>query len=172
MPGTLLLDVTLADAASGEVLDSRAAAAAVDVQPPAALLYVANGAAPLASSLRAGGWTLRALQPSALDAEAGALERYAGIVLDDVPANAARAATWQSLVAAVREQGTGLPCSVASTRSRPAVIATRRSNRCCRCSRAPARQATRPASRSSWTSRAAWEPPPPAWIASASRSAR
>ncbi len=30
------------------------------------------------------------------------------IVLDDVPANAARAATWQSLVAAVREQGTGL----------------------------------------------------------------
>jgi uncharacterized membrane protein len=107
-PGTLLLDVTLTDAASGDVLDSRNAAAAVDVQPPAALLYVANGAAPLASSLRAGGWTLRALRPSALDAEAGALDRYSGIVLDDVPASAARAATWQSLVAAVREQGTGL----------------------------------------------------------------
>ncbi len=107
-PGTLLFDVTLTDAASGEVLDSRNAAAAVDVQPPAALLYVANGEAPLASSLRAGGWTLRALRPSALDAEAGALDRYAAIVLDDVPADAARAATWQSLVAAVREQGTGL----------------------------------------------------------------
>lgn len=107
-PGTLLLDVSLADAASGEVLDSRLAAAAVDVQPPAALLYVANGVAPLASSLRAGGWTVHAVRPGALDGEAGALDRYAGIVLDDVPAGAARAATWQSLVAAVREQGTGL----------------------------------------------------------------
>jgi len=107
-PGTLLLDVTLTDAASGEVLDSRNAAVAVDVQPPAALLYVANGEAPLASSLRAGGWTLHVVRPRTLDAEAGALDRYAGIVLDDVPAGAARAVTWQSLVAAVREQGTGL----------------------------------------------------------------
>jgi hypothetical protein len=107
-PGTLLLDVTLADAASGEVLDSRMAAAALDVQPPAALLYVANGLAPLASSLRAGGWTVHAVRPGSLDGEAGALGRYAGIVLDDVPAGAERTATWQSLVAAVREQGTGL----------------------------------------------------------------
>ena len=66
----------------------------------------------------------------------------------------------------------GCSCSVVSTRSRPAVIATRRSNRCCRCSRAPVRQATRPALRSSWTSRAAWGPRPPASIASAWRNAR
>jgi Mg-chelatase subunit ChlD len=108
VPGTLVLDAELREAASGRLLDAWASAAVVDVAAPDAVMYVAAGPRPLAQSLKAGGWSVTRIEPSALDAAAPGLDAYAAVVLDDVPATAAREATWSALDAAVRERGTGL----------------------------------------------------------------
>lgn len=108
MPGTVLLDVTLTDAATGSRLDARAAAAAIEIEPPAAVLYVARESTPSARSLQAGGWPVEVIAPPALDGFANGLGRFRAVVLDDVPVAAARASTWDALAQAVREQGTGL----------------------------------------------------------------
>lgn len=108
VPGTVVLDLTLTDAATGSLLDSRVAAAAIEIEPPAAVLYVARNITPLARSLQAGGWPVEVVAPTALDGLAAGLGRFAAVVLDDIPATAARASTWEALAQAVREQGTGL----------------------------------------------------------------
>ena len=107
-PGALLLDVELREAASGRLLDAWASAAIVDVAAPDAVMYVAAGSRPLEQSLKAGGWNVTRIEPTALDAAARGLDAYAAVVLDDVPSTAAREATWAALDAAVRERGTGL----------------------------------------------------------------
>lgn len=107
-PGTLLLDVELSDATTGRLLDVRTAAAVIDVQPPAGLLYVARSPRPFATSLRAGGWIVASVGPEALDGLAGALDKYDAVMLDDVAATSARASTWDALAKAVRDRGTGL----------------------------------------------------------------
>jgi hypothetical protein len=107
-PGTLVLDATLRDERSSNIVDTWRNAVAIDVAAPAGILFVAAGPSVLARSLRDGGWTLDSVTPSGLDANAGSLDRYAAVVLDDVPASAARPATWASLERAVRDAGTGL----------------------------------------------------------------
>jgi Mg-chelatase subunit ChlD len=106
--GTLVLDATLRDESSSNIVDAWRDAVAIDVAAPAAILFVAAGPSVLARSLRDGGWTLDSVTPSGLDAKAGSLDRYAAVVLDDVPASAARPATWVALQGAVRDAGTGL----------------------------------------------------------------
>ena len=108
LPGALVLDAELREAGSGRVVDTWASAAVVEVAAPDAVLYVAAGARPLEQSLEAGGWSVTGIEPPALDAAAPAFDGYAVVVLDDVPATAARAATWAALDVAVRERGTGL----------------------------------------------------------------
>ena len=107
-PGTLVLDATLRDESSSHTVDAWQHAMAIDVAAPAEILFVAARPSVLARSLSDGGWTLDGVTPSGLDAKAGSLDRYAAIVLDDVPASAARAATWGALGRAVRDGGTGL----------------------------------------------------------------
>ena len=107
-PGTLVLDATLRDDGSARSIDAWQDAVAIDVAAPAEILFVAAGPSVLARSLSDGGWTLDSVTPSGLDAKAGSLERYAAVVLDDVPAAAARPATWAALGHAVRDVGTGL----------------------------------------------------------------
>ena len=106
--GTLVLDATLRDEGSSHIVDAWQDAVAIDVAAPAEILFVAAGPSVLARSLRDGGWTLDGVAPSGLDAKAGSLDRYAAVVLDDVPASAARPATWAALERAVRDAGTGL----------------------------------------------------------------
>ena len=106
--GTLVLDATLRDESSSNIVDAWRDAVAIDVAAPAEILFVAAGPSVLARSLRDGGWTLDSVTPSGLDAKAGSLDRYAAVVLDDVPASAARPATWAALQSAVRDAGTGL----------------------------------------------------------------
>lgn len=108
VPGTLLLDVALTDAATGAVLDRRVAAAAIEIEPPATVLYVARGVAPLARSLQAGGWPVERVAPQGLDGLATGLGGFAAVVLDDVAVTDARPATWDALARSVQEQGTGL----------------------------------------------------------------
>jgi hypothetical protein len=107
-PGTLVLDATLRDESSSRIVDAWQDAVAIDVAAPAEFLFVAAGPSALARSLRDGGWTLDSVTPSGLDAKAGSLDRYAAVVLDDVPASAVRPATWAALERAVRDAGTGL----------------------------------------------------------------
>lgn len=106
--GPLLLDVRLADAATTRLVDEKELAAVVDVEPPAAVLHVADQSSALAQSLQAGGWTLTQVGSRRLDALASGFQHYAAVILDDVPASAAQAATWDALADAVRERGTGL----------------------------------------------------------------
>ncbi len=107
-PGTLLLDAELRDAKSGSVVDRWSAVAVVNVESPAGILYVAGGPRPLERSLAEGGWNVTRIEPSRLDSLAPGLASQAAVILDDVPARAARPSTWTALAAAVREQGTGL----------------------------------------------------------------
>ncbi|MCM2310287.1 MAG: VWA domain-containing protein [Steroidobacteraceae bacterium] len=108
VPGVLLLDVTLTDATTGAVLDIRVAAAAIEIEPPATVLYVAREPTPLARSLQAGGWPVERIAPQVLDGLATGLGQFAAVVLDDIAATDARPATWDALGRAVEEQGTGL----------------------------------------------------------------
>ena len=107
-PGALLLDAELRDADSGAPLDAWQDAAAIEIEAPADILYVGDGARALATSLSAGGWRIEQIAPSALDRAAIGFGRRAAIVLDDVSASAARPTTWAALDTAVRDQGTGL----------------------------------------------------------------
>jgi Mg-chelatase subunit ChlD/uncharacterized membrane protein len=107
-PGTLVLDATLRDESSTQTVDAWPYAVAIDVAAPAEILFVTATPSVLARSLRDGGWTLDSVTPSGLDAKAAGLDRYAAVVLDDVPMAAARPATWAALERAVRGVGTGL----------------------------------------------------------------
>jgi Mg-chelatase subunit ChlD len=106
--GPLLLDVELVDAASARRVDRKELAALVDVEPPAAVMYVVDQPSPLARSLQAGGWTLTPVPSRRLDGLAAEFQQYAAVILDDVPVSAARSTTWDALARAVRDRGTGL----------------------------------------------------------------
>ena len=80
----------------------------IDVEPPAAVLYVADQPSALAQSLQAGGWTLTTVASRRLDGLSSGFQQYAAVILDDVPVSAARPATWDALASAVRDRGTGL----------------------------------------------------------------
>jgi Ca-activated chloride channel homolog len=106
--GPMLLDADLTDAGSSSSLDEHRHAAVVDVQAPSRVLYVTDDASALAHSLRAGGWEITSVPSQRLDALAGTVDRFDAVVVDDVPASAARPSTWAALDAAVRERGLGL----------------------------------------------------------------
>lgn len=106
--GPLRVSLALADAETGEVLDTRDDAAAVDVIEPARLLYLQGATAPLAASLAAGGWRVEtALARRAADYRER-LAGYEAVVLDDVARDDADDSFWQALATAVRARGLGL----------------------------------------------------------------
>ena len=106
--GPLLLDVALESTAEGELLDRRDNAAVITVEAAAKLLYAGPPDSALASSLAAGGWSLDVVDHRALGSMHRRLRGYDAVVLDDVPVSAAGARFWNSLLAAVREDGVGL----------------------------------------------------------------
>ena len=106
--GPVLVDLALEDAASGATIDAMPDAAVVDVAPRAAMLYVQGGAAPLARSLRMGGWAFDVVAAARLDAQTEGLDGYQAVVLDDVAIADAGSRFWGTLVAAVKNRGLGL----------------------------------------------------------------
>lgn len=106
--GAVRLDVTLEDAASGQILDAATDAAVVDVLPRASILYAQGAAGPLMRSLLGGGWSVDAIPAERLDAQADRLGGYQAVILDDVALSDAGAPFWNALVAAVQQRGIGL----------------------------------------------------------------
>ncbi len=106
--GAVVVDLVLEDTASGAVLDRRTDAAVVEVAGAARLLVAQGSPGVFARSLAAGGWPLRSVPASQLDAETATLEGVDGVVLDDVAATDASPRFWQALGRAVRERGIGL----------------------------------------------------------------
>ncbi len=114
--GALLVDVALEEASGGRTIEQRSAAAVIDVGARAPILYVQGGArlpasapvAPLADSLRRGGWKLEVVPAARLDAFADLLAGYRAVILDDVAVNDAGERLWHALAEAVRSQGLGL----------------------------------------------------------------
>lgn len=106
--GAVVVDLVLEDIASGTVLDRRSDAAVVEVAGAARLLVAQGSPGIFARSLAAGGWPVRSVPASRLDAEAGTLEGVDAVVLDNVAATDASPRFWQALERAVRERGIGL----------------------------------------------------------------
>ncbi|MEO7115397.1 MAG: VWA domain-containing protein [Caldimonas sp.] len=106
--GIVAVDVALRDPATGEVLDAWPDAAAVDVEPPASVLYVRGSGGALSQSLLKGGWSLDVVPATRLESRIDALDSYQAIVLDDVAIADASPRWWNTLVAAVRDRGVGL----------------------------------------------------------------
>jgi hypothetical protein len=106
--GAVVVDVALDDPLSGQRLDARSNAVAIDVIARAAILYVQGSAGPLAPSLLPGGWTLNVVPATRADAYADRVDGYQAVVLDDVAISDAVTRFWSSLVAAVQERGLGL----------------------------------------------------------------
>lgn len=106
--GAQRLDLELVDAQTGAVLDRRAPAAVVDVAGPPAVLLLAQGETPLASSLRAGGWQVDRQSPQGFAMARERLARYQALILDDVHASAPRAQFWRDVDWAVRRRGLGM----------------------------------------------------------------
>ena len=106
--GVVTVDVTLRDPATGAALDAWPDAAAVDVSPPASILYALGSGGALSQSLLRGGWSLDTIPASRLDSRADGLDGYRAVVLDDVAVADASPRFWSALAAAVRERGLGL----------------------------------------------------------------
>lgn len=106
--GAQLLDLELVDTLSGQLLDTRAPAALIDVAGSPAVLVLAQGETPLANSLSAGGWDVDRHSPLGFSISRERLERYQALVLDDVHASAPRAQFWSDVDWAVRRRGLGL----------------------------------------------------------------
>lgn len=106
--GPLLVDVAVENAQTGQRIDARQGAAAVDVTARAATLYVQGAPGPLASSLVAGGWPVEVVSAGRAGAYADGLAGYDSVVLDDVAVSDAPPHFWKSLVDAVRNRGLGL----------------------------------------------------------------
>ncbi len=106
--GVVMVDVALVDTATGRTLDSWPDAAAVDVVPRAAILYVQGSSGLLARSLLRGGWTLNVVAGAQIDPQAEALEEYQAVILDDVAISDASPRFWGALVDAVQRRGVGL----------------------------------------------------------------
>jgi Ca-activated chloride channel homolog len=106
--GAVRVDVTLEDAASGQVLDAASDAAVIDVVPRASILYARGSAGPLMRSLLGGGWSLDVIPAERLETRADRLGGYGAVILDDVAIADAGARFWTALVAAVQQRGIGL----------------------------------------------------------------
>jgi len=106
--GPLLVSLSLEDVQSGEVLDLRRDAVAVDVVEPARLLYLQGSPGPLARSLLAGGWTLETAPARRADVLRDRLGGYEGVVLDDVAYEDASPGFWRALADEVTGRGLGL----------------------------------------------------------------
>ncbi|MEP7138527.1 MAG: VWA domain-containing protein [Caldimonas sp.] len=106
--GVVVVDVTLRDPATGAALDAWSDAAAVDVSPPASILYARGSGGALSESLLRGGWSLDLVPAARLDSRADALGGYRAVVLDDVAVADASPRFWSALATAVRERGLGL----------------------------------------------------------------
>ena len=106
--GPLVVSVSLEDAGTGEVLDARRDAAAVDVLEEARLLYLQGSPGPLARSLQGGGWAIETAPARRADAFRERLGGYEAVVLDDVAYEDASGAFWTSLADEVTRRGLGL----------------------------------------------------------------
>lgn len=106
--GPLLVDVAVELDTSGDVLDARKDAAAIDVTERASLLYLQGSPGPLARSLAEGGWPVDVVAAFQADAYADRLGGYRAVVLDDVAVEDAGARFWSALVSGVRDRGLGL----------------------------------------------------------------
>ncbi|MEO8309842.1 MAG: vWA domain-containing protein [Caldimonas sp.] len=106
--GAMLVDVAVRDPASGATIDAAPDAAAIDVAPPATILYAQGSRGSLSQSLLRGGWELEVVPATSLDAHADGLDGYQAVVLDDVAVTDAGPRFWNALVAAVRDRGLGL----------------------------------------------------------------
>lgn len=107
--GAVVVDVTLEDALSGQLLQALPDAAAIEIAPPAAVLYaVGGGGGGLARSLLAGGWSVEVTPAARLNAYADGLDGYQAVVLDDVAITDAGPRLWAALEAAVKQRGLGL----------------------------------------------------------------
>jgi len=106
--GPLVMSVSLEDAGTGEVLDARRDAAAIDVLEEARLLYLQGSPGPLARSLLAGGWAIETVPARRADAFRERLGGYEAVVLDDVAYEDASGGFWTSLTDEVTRRGLGL----------------------------------------------------------------
>ncbi len=106
--GPLVVSLSLEDARSGEMLDLRRDAVAIDVMEPARLLYLQGSPGPLARSLLAGGWTLETAPARRADVFRDRLGGYEGVVLDDVAHEDASPDFWRALADEVTRRGLGL----------------------------------------------------------------
>jgi Ca-activated chloride channel family protein len=106
--GAVILGVTLVDPRSSQILDALRDAAVVDVGPSSAILYVRGSEGALARSLLEGGWRLKVVPASRLDAHADELDGYRAVVLDDVAIADESTSFWNALVSAVQNRGLGL----------------------------------------------------------------
>ena len=106
--GPLLVSLSLEDAQTGQVLDLRRDAAAIDVVEAARLLYLQGSPGPLARSLLAGGWALETAPARRADAFRERLGGYEVVVLDDVAYEDASGGFWRSLADEVTRHGLGL----------------------------------------------------------------
>jgi len=106
--GALVLDVALQGADSGERLDIRRNAAAVDVTSRGDVLYIQGSPGSLSRSLLEGGWLVNTISATRADAYADQLRTYKAVVLDDVAFGDAGAQFWSALVRAVQNDGLGL----------------------------------------------------------------
>jgi Ca-activated chloride channel family protein len=106
--GALRVSLSLEDAESGAVLDSRRDAAAIDVIEAARILYLRGSAGPLAASLTAGGWEIESAPARRASDFRERLRGYEAVVLDDVARDDIDDGFWQALAAEVRLRGLGL----------------------------------------------------------------
>ncbi len=106
--GVTLFDLEMVDRASGRSIADRQSAAAVNVIGPPAVLAIARGESPLATSLDAGAWPVTKIEPSGFAAVAPALADYGAIILDNVPVDAMPPSAWTLLSQAVQRDGIGL----------------------------------------------------------------
>ncbi len=110
--GAVVVDVTLEDPGSGQLLQALPDAAVIEIAPTAAVLYAVGGAGAaggsLARSLLAGGWSVAVTPATRLDAHADGLDGIQAVVLDDVAIADASPRFWAALAAAVKQRGLGL----------------------------------------------------------------
>jgi Mg-chelatase subunit ChlD len=106
--GLLVVSVSLEDGGTGEVLDARRDAAAVDVVEEARLLYLQGSPGPLPLSLQDGGWAIETAPARRADAFRDRLGGFEAVVLDDVAYEEASDGFWSSLADEVSRRGLGL----------------------------------------------------------------
>jgi Mg-chelatase subunit ChlD len=106
--GALRVSLSLEDAGSGDVLETRRDVAAIDVLEPARILYLRGSPGPLAASLGEGGWQVEEVAARRATDYRDRLRGYEAVVLDDVSRDDTDEGFWQALTEEVRMRGLGL----------------------------------------------------------------